>query len=87
MTKVSLLQGGGSSPNMAVLIVNPNINQLLNEHDSVTLVVKTLTKSPENTGKYLWRLSVELGNIVAKNHGLAVDKKAYPRLLTLTDDS
>jgi hypothetical protein len=44
MTKVSLLQGGGSSPNMAVLIVNPNINQLLNEHDSVTLVVKTLTK-------------------------------------------
>jgi hypothetical protein len=29
---------------MAVLIVNPNINQLLNEHDSVTLVVKTLTK-------------------------------------------
>jgi hypothetical protein len=34
----------GSSPNMAVLIVNPNINQLLNEHDSVTLVVKIQTK-------------------------------------------
>jgi hypothetical protein len=32
------------SPNMAVLIVNSNINQLLNEHDSVTLVVKTPTK-------------------------------------------
>jgi hypothetical protein len=72
---------------MAVLIVNPNINQLLNEHDSVTLVVKTLTKSPENTGKCLWGLSVELGNIVAKNHGSDVDKKSYPRLLTLTDGS
>jgi hypothetical protein len=33
-----------SSPNMAVLIVNPNINQLLNENDSVTLVVKAPTK-------------------------------------------
>jgi hypothetical protein len=41
------------SPNLAVLIVNPNINQLLSEHDLVTLVVKTLTKSPDNTGKYL----------------------------------
>jgi hypothetical protein len=37
-------RGRGSNPNMAVLIVNPNINQLLNEHDSVTLVVKTPTK-------------------------------------------
>jgi hypothetical protein len=37
-------RGRGSSPNMAVLIVKPNINQLLNEHDSVILVVKTLTK-------------------------------------------
>jgi hypothetical protein len=72
---------------MAVLIVNSNINQLLNEHNSVTLVVKTLTKSPENTGKYLWRLSAELGNIVAKIHGSDVDKKSYPRLLTLTDGS
>jgi hypothetical protein len=54
---------------MAVLIVNPNINQLLNEHDSVNLIVKTPIKSPENTGKYLWGLSVELGNIVTKNHG------------------
>jgi hypothetical protein len=45
-------QGGGSGSNMDVLIVNPNINQLLNEHDSVTLVVKPQQKSPENTGKY-----------------------------------
>jgi hypothetical protein len=37
-------RGRESSPNMAVLIVNPNINQLLNEHDSVTLIVKTPTK-------------------------------------------
>jgi hypothetical protein len=37
-------RGRKSSPNMTVLIVNPNINQRLNEHDSVTLVVKTLTK-------------------------------------------
>jgi hypothetical protein len=36
--------GRGSGLNMAVLIVNSNINQLLNEHNSVTLVVKTLTK-------------------------------------------
>jgi hypothetical protein len=63
-----------SSPNMAALIVNPNIKQLLNKHDSVILVVKTLTKSPENTGKYLWGLSVELGNIVAKNHSSDIDK-------------
>jgi hypothetical protein len=34
----------GSGPNIAGLTVNHNINQLLNEHDSVTLVVKTLTK-------------------------------------------
>jgi hypothetical protein len=38
------VRGRRSSPNMAVLIVNPNINELLNEHDSVTLGVKTLTK-------------------------------------------
>jgi hypothetical protein len=38
-------RGEGSGPNMAVLIVNPNINQLFNEHDSVTLVVKILTKN------------------------------------------
>jgi hypothetical protein len=31
-------EGGG------LVLSNPNINQLLNEHDSVTLVVKTLTK-------------------------------------------
>jgi hypothetical protein len=37
-------RGRGSSPNVAVLIVNPSINQLLNEHDSVILVVETLTK-------------------------------------------
>jgi hypothetical protein len=37
-------RGRRSSPNMAVLIVNPNINQFLNEHDSVTLIVKTPTK-------------------------------------------
>jgi hypothetical protein len=36
--------GRRASPNKTVLIVNPNINQLLNEHDSVTLVVKTPTK-------------------------------------------
>jgi hypothetical protein len=35
--------GSRSGPHMAV-IVNPNINQLLSEHDSVTLVVKTPTK-------------------------------------------
>jgi hypothetical protein len=69
---------------MAVLIVNPNINQLLNEHNSVTLVVKPQQKSPENTGEYLWGLSVESGNLVAKNHGSDVDKGPYPRLLTLT---
>jgi hypothetical protein len=33
-----------TSPNMDVLIVNPNINQLLKEHDSVSLVVKTPTE-------------------------------------------
>jgi hypothetical protein len=33
--------GRGSIPNIAVFIVNPSINQLSNEHDSVTLVVKT----------------------------------------------
>jgi hypothetical protein len=27
---------------------------------------------------------VELGNIVAKNHGSDVDKGSHPRLLTLT---
>jgi hypothetical protein len=27
---------------------------------------------------------VELGDIVAKNHGLAVDKGSHPRLLTFT---
>jgi hypothetical protein len=37
-------RGRRSSSNMAVLIVNPNVKQLLNEHDSVTLIVKTLTK-------------------------------------------
>jgi hypothetical protein len=37
-------RGRESGPNMAVLIINPNINQLLNEHVSVTLVVKILTK-------------------------------------------
>jgi hypothetical protein len=72
-------RGRVSSPNMAGLIVNPNINQLINEHDSVTLVVKTPTKSPENTSKYLWGQSVELGNIGAKNHGSDVDKDSQPR--------
>jgi hypothetical protein len=28
----------------------------------------------ENTGKYLWALSVELGNLIAKNHSSDVDK-------------
>jgi hypothetical protein len=43
--KPSYQKGGrGSGSNMAVLIVNPNINQLFNEHGSVTLVVKILTK-------------------------------------------
>jgi hypothetical protein len=37
-------RGRGSRTNMAVLIVNPNINQLFNEHDLVTLAFKTLTK-------------------------------------------
>jgi hypothetical protein len=63
------------------------IKQPLNEHDSVTLVVKTQQKSPENTGKYLWGLSVQLGNTVAKNHGSDVDQGSHPRLLTLTDGS
>jgi hypothetical protein len=40
----SSARGRESNPNMAVFIVNPNINQLLNEHDSVTLVVKAPTK-------------------------------------------
>jgi hypothetical protein len=43
-------RGRRSSPNMAVFIVNPNINQLLNEHDSVTLVVKTLKKVTREHG-------------------------------------
>jgi hypothetical protein len=59
---------------MAILVVNPNINQLFNEHDSVSLVVKILEKkSSENTGKYLWGLSVDLGNLMAKSHGSDVD--------------
>jgi hypothetical protein len=37
-------KGEGSSSNKTAFIINRNINQLLNEHDSVTLVVKTLTK-------------------------------------------
>jgi hypothetical protein len=78
MIKVSHLQGEGSNPNMAVLIVNPNINQLLNEHDSVTLVVKTLTKITREHSKYLWGLSVELGNLVAKNHGSDVVRDHIP---------
>jgi hypothetical protein len=80
--KPSAMGKGGSSLNMAVFIVNPNINQLINEHDSVTSVVKTQQKSSDNTGKYLQGLSVELGNIVAKNHGSDVDKGSHPRLLT-----
>jgi hypothetical protein len=43
-------RGRRSGPNMAVLIVNPNINQLINEHDSVTLVVKTPTKITREHG-------------------------------------
>jgi hypothetical protein len=38
-----------SGPNMAVLIVNPNINQLFHEHDSVTLVVKKSNKNYQST--------------------------------------
>jgi hypothetical protein len=57
------------------------ISQLLFNYDSVTSVVITLT---ENIGQYLWGLSVELGNIVAKNHGSDVDKGSHPILLTLT---
>jgi hypothetical protein len=79
--------GRGSSLNIAVFIVTPYINQLLNEHDSITLVVKTLTKITREHSKYLWGLSVELGNVVAKNHGSDVDKGSHPRLLTLTDGS
>jgi hypothetical protein len=52
-----------------------------------TLIVKTPQKLPENTGKYLWALSVELGNLMAKNHGSDVDKGSHPRLLTLTHGS
>jgi hypothetical protein len=37
-------RGRGECPNMAVLIVKPNINQLFNKHDSVTLVGKIPTK-------------------------------------------
>jgi hypothetical protein len=37
-------RGRRSRPDMAVFIVNPSINRLPNEHDSVTLVVKTPTK-------------------------------------------
>jgi hypothetical protein len=35
-------------------------------------------------GKYLWGLSVELGSIVAKNHGSHIDKGSHPSLLTFT---
>jgi hypothetical protein len=80
-------RGRESSPNMAILIVNPNINQLLNEHDSVTLVVKTRTKIKGEPVKYLWGLSVELGNLLAKHHGSDVAKGSHPRLLTLTHGS
>jgi hypothetical protein len=52
-----------------------------------TLIVKTPQKLPENTGKYLWALSVELGNLMAKNHDSDVDKGSHPRLLTLTHGS
>jgi hypothetical protein len=38
------VQGKRAGPNMAVLTVNPNINQLFNDHDSVTLVIKNPTK-------------------------------------------
>jgi hypothetical protein len=64
------------------------INQLLNE---LLLVMTQLPQSskpwqesPENTGKYLWRLSVELRNLTSKNHGSDVDKGSHPRLLTST---
>jgi hypothetical protein len=48
---------------------------------------KPCQKSAENTGKYSWGLSVELGNLMTKNHGSNVDKRSHPRLLTLTDGS
>jgi hypothetical protein len=43
-SKPSVKEGRGSSPNMAIFIVNPNINQFLNEHEPVTLIVKTPAK-------------------------------------------
>jgi hypothetical protein len=30
---------------------------------------------------------MELGNLMAKNHGTDIDKESYPRLLTLADGS
>jgi hypothetical protein len=54
-----------------------NMNQL-------PYLSKPWQKSPENSGKYLWGLSMELGNIVAKNHGSNVDEVSHPRLLTIT---
>jgi hypothetical protein len=58
--------------------INQLLNELLFSYDSVTSVVKTLTKSPENTGKYLWGLNVELVNLMAENHGSDVDKGSHP---------
>jgi hypothetical protein len=59
----------------------------MNMTQLVTLVVKTPTKITREHSKYLWGLSVELGNLMAKNHGSDVDKGSYPRLLTLTNGS
>jgi hypothetical protein len=79
----SSTKGRAYNPNMAVFIVNPNINQLLNEHDLTTLVVKTPKNITRETGKHSWGLSVELRNLMAKNHGSDVDKGSHPRFLTL----
>jgi hypothetical protein len=58
------------------------INQLLNEHDSSYLSSQNPEKNHQRT-----QVSVELGNLMAKNRGSDVDKGSYPRLLTLTDGS
>jgi hypothetical protein len=49
------------------------------------LSIQTLTKSVKNTSRYWLGLSVELGNLVAENHGLDIDKESYLILLTLID--
>jgi hypothetical protein len=67
---------------MAVFIVNHNKNQLLNEHDSVILVVKTLTKITRE--HRFMGTKCRIRKHSGQESWLRVDKGLYPRLLTLT---